>query len=46
MGRVPPGPGRTPAAAAVLLEDLADRAVARSSSRSYAWRHPSRLRCR
>ena len=37
--------GKDPAAAAALLEDLADRALARSSSRCCAWRpEPARRR--
>ena len=46
LGRVLPRTGLDPAAAAVLLEDLADRALARSSSRSPAWRRPSRPKFR
>ncbi len=42
LGRVLPRTGRDPAEAAALLEDLADRACAQSSSRSCAWTPPNR----
>ena len=42
LGRVLPRSGMDPAAAAALLEDLADRPCGRSSSPSSAWRRQSR----
>jgi hypothetical protein len=46
LGRVLPRSGMDPAAAAVLLEDLADRALASEFEPVACWRRPSRPRCR